>query len=286
MCSNRSFRKNHRNNLIYPCKDLIWVAPELIAWLLLFGLPFSFSIISSFYSDDAKNVFEGFKHYYKIFGDSYFFLSLKNTYIFLGFFVLLVMTASTLIAHLLFSKTQSRWILIPLLLPLFFPSPAIASIWKVLFGKGSWIVSILKARDEPWKYFVLLVLMFWKTIGAAALVYYIELRKMDTLILDAASIDGVTGRKAFIYIELPQLKQISVYVVFFLAVNVIRIFRESYMLYGAYPPRNLFFLQHYIYLHYVRLNYGTLSAAGTVFSFIMLVLLALPTIIMARGDAK
>ena len=143
-----------------------------------------------------------------------------------------------------------------------------------------------KALYFIFMYFVLLILLFWKTIGATVFIYSIELRMMDTLIIDAAHIDGATKWRTFIYIELPQLKQISVYVVFFLVVNVVRVFREAYMLYGAYPPRNLFFLQHYIYLHYVRLNYGTLSAAGTVFSFIMLVLLALPTIIMARGDAK
>jgi multiple sugar transport system permease protein len=44
-----------------------------------------------------------------------------------------------------------------------------------------------------------------------------------------------------------------------------RVFRESYLMFGSYPDKALYFIQHYMNNHFAKLNYQTLSAASLLF---------------------
>ena len=55
----------------------------------------------------------------------------------------------------------------------------------------------------------------------------------------------------------------------YLAMNGMRIFRESYLLYGMYPPKPLYFIQNYVNNHFTKLDYGLLSAWSSLFALVM-----------------
>ena len=155
-----------------------------------------------------------------------------------------------------------------------------------MVGSGSILVRLLQPRDEQWKYLSLFLLFIWKNAGIAAALYLTGMRALDGEVLDAARTDGANGRILFFRIELPQLRNMTVIVLLCLMMSGVRIFRESYMLFGAYPPANLYFVQHYINLNFARLNFGLLSAAGTVFSALVLGIFALLWKQLSRGGAE
>ncbi len=274
-------------NFIYPQRDMKWALPGFLAWGILYFFPLFLSLITSFCSDYVSRYFLGLDHYIQILQDPYYLLSVKNTLLFLFSAAVIEITLGLVTAQLFFSSTSHKGMILFLTIPLFLPSPAISAIWKAIGGSGSWLVRLLKPEDESWKYNLLLLLFVWKNTGAVAVFYLGAMGSIDPFVLDAARTDGAYGWKLFYYIELPHLKTVTGYALLFLLMNGIRIFREAYMLYGTYPPSNLFFLQHYIYLNFIRLNYGVISAAGTLFAFLLLMpLCVLLRKLSHRGDTE
>ena len=264
-----------RSQLVYPARDMRWFIPGFLGWLLLYAVPFVLSLVTSLMADSAEVRFAGLDHYRDLFSDPYYLMAVKNSVFFLFPVVLAVMALGILTAQLLFTVPRLRGLLVVFLLPLFLPAPSITAIWNAMVGSGSLIARLLQPRDEQWKYLSLFLLFVWKNTGITAALYLTGMKALDEAVLNAARIDGAGGWIMFFRIELPQLHNIAVIALLYLMMNGVRIFRESYMLFGAYPPPNLFFVQHYINLGFARLDFGLLSAAGTVFSALLLLIFSL-----------
>ena len=127
----------------------------------------------------------------------------------------------------------------------------------------------LKPRDADWKYITLLTLYLWKNIGAVNLLFLIGLQGIEPSVFDAASVDGASHRTIAIRIALPMLCTVTLFAIIYLAMNGMRIFRESYLLYSMYPPKPLYFIQNYVNNHFTKLDYGLLSAGSSLFALVM-----------------
>jgi len=115
----------------------------------------------------------------------------------------------------------------------------------------------------------LLTLYLWKNIGAVNLLFLIGLQGIEPSVFDAASVDGASHRTIAIRIALPMLCTVTLFAIIYLAMNGMRIFRESYLLYGMYPPKPLYFIQNYVNNHFTKLDYGLLSAGSSLFALVM-----------------
>ena len=112
----------------------------------------------------------------------------------------------------------------------------------------------------------------------------VGMRGMDSSILGAAELDGASRWQLLCKIELPLLRNVIIFAIIYLLMNGVRIFRESYLLYGGYPPTNLFFVQHYINGYFARLDYSLLSSAAVVFSHVVLALFYIIWRVLRKGD--
>ena len=52
-------------------------------------------------------------------------------------------------------------------------------------------------------------------------------------------------------------------------VNSLKIFRESYLLYGYYPDESVYMLQNYLNNHFAKLNYQNIGAAAVLFAVVV-----------------
>jgi multiple sugar transport system permease protein len=48
-------------------------------------------------------------------------------------------------------------------------------------------------------------------------------------------------------------------------VNSLKIYRESYLLWGSYPDKSVYMLQNYLNNHFAKLNYQNISTAAILF---------------------
>ena len=282
---NIHFRKK-AHNVLYPVHDEKWLIPVMILWLLFYGIPFLFTAMNSllFYSNNDLQF--GLVNYARLFQDSFFLLAVKNNIFFFLIAIGLSMFLGLITARLLFYLKGFRWIVPVLVFPLLFPSPSIAAVWSLIFSNGSQFVRMLNPPDQIWNYTSLVLLYLWKYVGAATVIYLLGFFSIDPQILHAAYLDGAKERELFRFIQLPLLKNFSRYAFYFLLIAGIKVFRESYLLYGAYPPQSLFFISHYLNLSIGRLDNGLLSAAGITFSIFILVPVDLILFLKLSGDGE
>ena len=58
------------------------------------------------------------------------------------------------------------------------------------------------------------------------------------------------------------MKAVMLFALVYLVMVSQRLFREAYVLYGAYPSESIYMVQHYMNNHFARLNYPTLASAA------------------------
>ena len=232
----------HTKHFIYPRRDAWFLLPGFLGFALWYLVPFGMSLTASVMENSANAHFAGLENY-----------------------------AGFLLANMIFwhSRRRISWLTLVLLIPIFLPTAAIVPLWKVMMGGSSWLVRTLKPRDADWKYITLLTLYLWKNIGAVNLLFLIGLQGIEPSVFDAASVDGASHRTIAIRIALPMLCTMTLFAIIYLAMNGMRIFRESYLLYGMYPPKPLYFIQNYVNNHFTKLDYGLLSAGSSLFALVM-----------------
>lgn len=258
-------------HFIYPRRDVWFLLPGLMGFALCYLVPFVMSLAASLLENSAEARFVGLDNYVAVAQNSYFRLGLSNTLRFFFLALSISLVVGFLLANAIFwhsGQKRISWLTLVLMIPIFLPTAAIVPLWKVMMGGSSWLMRTLKPHDADWKYFTLLTLYLWKNIGAVNLLFLIGMRGIEPSIFDAASVDGASHRIIALRIALPMLRMVTLFAVIYLAMNGMRIFRESYLLYGIYPPKPLYFIQNYVNNHFTKLDYGLLSAGSSLFALV------------------
>lgn len=280
-----------RNKWLYPGRDVLFLLPGLLGFGLWYLVPFVSSMVRSFLSDDAALRFVGLQNYIDICQNSYYTLSLRNTTLFLVEAIVLCLVLGFVLAGLLFrmerrDRASMPFVAMVLLIPIFLPTAAVVPLWKNMFGTNTWLVQHIPMRDSSWKYLMLMLIYVWKNVGAVNLLFLTGLNAIDRSVFDAARVDGAGRPKAMLRIALPLLRPVTLFGIIYLAMNGLRIFRESYLLCGKYPPKNLYFIQNYVNNHFSKLDYSLLSAGSTLFALIVTVAFAVIWLLLGRKDGE
>ena len=92
-------------------------------------------------------------------------------------------------------------------------------------------------------------------------------------VTEAARIDGAGERQVFRYVILPNLKS-SLYTITVLSLlNSFKVFREAYLVAGAYPQENIYLLQHLFNNWFVNLELDKMAAGAVLAAAALLVLI-------------
>ncbi len=242
--------------------DLLFLLPSLCGFLAFFIVPFFYSFTYAFTENAFTKQFVGFDNFAALFQNSYFRLAMKNTLRFTAVAVPLVMVISVVLA-LLLVRLSGR---IPFLesaffLPVFLPSATVVMLWNAYL-----------AETPPFS--SLLVIFLWKYGGLNIMLILTALVSMDRTVLDAAKIDGAGFFRQTWYVTLPSIAPTLFFTFILSVVNSLKIFRESYLLYGSYPDESVYMLQNYLNNHFVKLNYQNISTAAIFFAVIVYTVVA------------
>ena len=110
----------------------------------------------------------------------------------------------------------------------------------------------------------LFFLYLWKYTGICALILKAAAANIDPQLAEAAAIEGASKftffRRIYLFQLLPHIKFLFV----FDLIGFFRLFRESYLLYGLYPPQPVYFIQNYLYNNFSNLNFQKISTASVI----------------------
>jgi len=200
----------------------LYLIIPLIVYITFFIIPNISTIRYSFIEWDGINPvqeFVGLKNYIRLFNDSVFIKSLKNTFLYTVSIVSVDVILGLLIAVLIHRKSRSNITFRTLIfMPAMFCSVAIGIIWVFMYDSNVGAINFifgklgLEVLQKQWlsdpkiSLFAVAFVHIWEGFGYGVILFIAGLQDIPGEIYEAAKVDGVNNWQNFVYITVPMLK--------------------------------------------------------------------------------
>lgn len=277
ICVRKIDRPSHpKNGTFVP---YFFLAPSFLGVTLFLLAPFVETVRRSF-CDALGKQFVGLTNYQSVLQNQAFQLAVQNTLRFTGVCVPLLLTASLLLALALRTKTLrhtlwAEWYRTTFLLPMAIPVASIAILWKVLFARtgllNTWFGTNCNFMGSDAAFWVLIGTYLWKNVGYDSILWSSGLDSISTDLYEAASMDGAGPIRQFTAITLPNLLPTLFVTGILSLLNTYKVFREAYLVAGAYPQESIYLLQNLFNNWFLALDLPRLCAAAVMVAVVLLV---------------
>lgn len=282
-------RKEHKTSRTFTAmkgegrEAFAFMAPSLIGISIFFFVPFVDTVRRSFFDARGKN-FIGIEGYQSVLGNSAFRLAAANTAKFVAVCIPLLLIASLVIALMIRAiRPKGRAFKTSFLLPMAVPVASIVLLWQVLFHQSGLVNAILMAFNaQPVDFmgtsaafWVLIFTYLWKNSGYNMVLWLAGLDGIPDSRYEAARVDGASAWQCFRYITLPGLLPTIGLVTILSLLNSFKVFREAYLVSGAYPHDSIYLLQHLFNNWFQNLDISRLCAAATLLCSLLLCIIIL-----------
>ena len=225
--------------------------PGFALFALFWICPFGIAVYYSFLESAFRHTFAGIKNYAFVWNNAYYRLAFGNGVRFCLTAVPAAWGSAFLFALCLERmKDKGAVFLGFFLLPLAVPSSATVEIWITLFP------------GEKNAFFALLSVFLWKNTGFAALLLRVGLSHVPVSTREAADLEGAGAVRNIFQVVLPQMAGQGFFTALLLLSWSMKVFKESYALYGAYPPDQVYMVQNYINNQFTKMRYSHMTAAS------------------------
>ena len=265
-------------------KSMCFLSPSLLGVGVFFIIPFFVVVYYSVIDGVGSRNFVFLDNFVKLFHNSAFLTAAKNTLTFSFLAVPLAVILSMALALMLECriplKSQFRTFFLS---PMMVPVASVVLIWQVLFnynGTVNEFIMLFGADKIDWlqtdyAMLVVIILFLWKNLGYFMILFMAGLANIPKELLEVADVEGASEWYKFFAIKLRYLSHTVLFVTILSLINSFKVFREVYLLTGAYPYSSLYMLQHFMNNTFQSLDYQKLSAAAVVMAIVMVVLIAL-----------
>jgi multiple sugar transport system permease protein len=266
-------------------KALWFLGPSLIGFSIFYVIPFVLGIYESFTDGKVDGEFVGFANYKEVLSSFSFHKASSNMLLFTSISVPLLIVLSLMLALLLNRPLFLRnWLRTSYVLPLVVPVASTVTIWQIFFDWNgtfnAWLHHFGQDRvdwlQSNWSMSIIIAMYIWKNVGYNMILFLAGLQSIPKDYYETASIEGAGKWRQLFHITLIYLTPTMFFVVLISIINSFKIFRETYMLAGAYPYDRLYMLQHYMNNMFESLEIQKLTAAATIMvGFIVILVLGL-----------
>lgn len=276
-----------------------FLAPGAILILIMSFIPMIRALLLSFKSGvGAKMEWCGIMNYTRMFKDTVFIQSIKNTFFYLIIQVPIMLIFALILASVLNNKDLKFKGLFRtmIFLPCATSLVAYAIIFRSLFANNGLVNLVLVnlgILDQPYSFLtnttsariVIIIALLWRWTGYNMVFYLSGLQNIEYSIYEAAKIDGASAVQSFFRITVPLLKPTILLTAIMSTNGTLQLFDESVNLTNGGPANTSITMSHYIYdmsFKYVP-NFGYAAAM----SFLILVLVAVLAFLQMKvGDKR
>lgn len=278
-----------RKNFLYSQKvaPYVFVLPFILSFAVFWIYPLITAFTMSFQDIGAiKSEWVGFHNYSKLLKDRVFLISIKNSAIYMGWTLLLLIPFPMMFAVLLDSrlvKAKGLWKAV-LYMPALTSVVISGTLFRLMFTEyktGQMNKLMIMFGHEPYKWLkngwsgmlALLVICCWRWTGVNMLYFLSGLKAIDGSLYEAADIDGATGIQKFRYVTIPLLRPTIIYVLTISIYAGLAMFLESFMMWaGNNSPNNIgLTIVGYLYKRGIEKNdMGYACAVGVVLLIVAL----------------
>ncbi|GAA1615201.1 carbohydrate ABC transporter permease [Actinoplanes couchii] len=162
--------------------------------------------------------------------------------------------------------------------------PGFGRVNALLGRAGLPAQQFLRSPDQAMA--TLCVIALWAEIGFTSMIYLAALQDVPRRLLEAAALDGAGRWRTFWYITVPELRAVTVFVVFWQTLTAVQLFDLIHTATGGGPSGATTTLAYLLYdTAFPRMHYGR-AAALSYLIFAMTLLLALVVVIRMRRTGK
>lgn len=279
----------------------IFLAPATALIAIMSFLPMIKAFILSFQTGVGANMSFAtpfYKNYARMFEDTVFIQSLKNTFFYLIIQVPVMLIVALILASILNNKDLKFKGLFRtmIFLPCATSLVAYAIIFRTLFANDGIVNHILVSLgilDAPYSFLtnptsariVIIIALLWRWTGYNMVFYLSGLQNIEYSVYEAAKIDGASPLQTFLKITVPLLKPTILLTAIMSTNGTLQLFDESVNLTGGGPANASITMSHYIYnmsFKYMP-NFGYAAAM----SFLILILVAILALVQLKvGDKR
>lgn len=275
----------------------LFLLPNMVGFLIFTFFPVLFAFVLSFtdWNGIGEIAFVGLENFIKLWKDSSFLISFRNTLIYTVGTVPVTMVFSIALAILMNKGIKG--------LPIFraayfFPYicsiVAISVVWQFLYHPTSGPVNrllIALGIDNPpgwisssrWALPAVMIISIWKNMGYYMIVYLAGLQGIPSTLYEAAKIDGAGRWKQIRYITLPLLTPTTFYASIMCMITSFQVFTTIYTMTQGGPGRATSVLVYLIYNEaFINFRFGYASSI----SFVLFLCIFVVTLIQFRGQKK
>ncbi len=280
-----------------------WNSQKVAPWLFLLPavtlvfcfvlLPTAISLILSFFKYDGITtpVFTGLKHYKILFTNENFYISLKNTLI----FVIASNIPNLILALLLALALNAKWLKGSSALRAIFFMPSVVStvavsfVWMfILSPEFGTINPILEKFGIGKQYFlgdpkqalaIIVIIAVWRSLGYSMVIYLAGLQGIDQSYYEVSKLEGANGFETLRYVTLPLLKPTTFFILSTGVINGFQLFDFPQVLTNGGPGSATSTIVMHIYLKaFQEMNQGYASAV----SFVLFIIILIVTMLMNK----
>ncbi|WP_214760055.1 sugar ABC transporter permease [Exiguobacterium sp. s146] len=238
----------------------LFVIPFLLSFLIFWLTPLLYGIwisLHDFRLSVGNNGFIGLKNYVDILTpdtlyNNVFMNSLKNTLMFIVLsvppLILISLGLALLIDNL--PKRLKTFFRTVFFLSYAISVTAVSALYLWLFGaNGGFINNLLLntgmisspinwTGDQPYAWFVIVIATVWWTIGFNMLLFVNALDEVDPNLYEAADLDGASSWNKFRYITLPDIRNISIFVMITTVIASFNLYGQSLLITRGGPSQS------------------------------------------------
>lgn len=257
---------------------LLFLMPSITGVFLFVLLPFA-DVGKRSFQTAVTGEFCGIDNYKVVFGNQAFLLAVKNTLRLVIIGLPLLLAASLLISLVIYQFKWGQKLKTAFLFSMAVPTATVVLIWKMLFHKYGLVnagLENISLQSVDWlgsdaSFWVLIISYIWKNMGYTIVLWLAGLHNVSAELKEAARVDGASEIKCFLYVVLPGLKPVLYTITILSFLNSFKVFREAYLVAGAYPQQNMYLLQHLFNNWFTHLEMDKIAAAAVCITVVFIV---------------
>jgi multiple sugar transport system permease protein len=269
----------------------LFSTPALVLLVLFLVLPFFMAVYLSFTNQrllpgPLPVDFIGLRNYVRLLQDDTFLRALLNNFI----FVLVVVPVQTGLAFMMALLVNQKLPGVRFFRTIYFspvvtPMVVVAIVWSFLYNPGQGLINAFLCTISfghlgPYQWLdsphlalpAIIILSIWQGVGFQMVIYLAGLQGISQTLYEAARIDGASTWKRVLYITLPQLRNITIFVVVATTILAFKLYTQVAVLTQGEPEDATMTTVFYLVNQgYSMLQVGYASAISVIFFLIILV---------------
>jgi fructooligosaccharide transport system permease protein len=288
----RNTTEHLRQSEHYKTRDIVsaygFLTPALILAILFIVLPiilaFTYGFTDYYLLKPNDKEFIGLDNFKRMMTDEVLIQSFKNTIKFVVFVVPLQLSMALGLALIVNKKIRG----VGFFRTAYF-SPGVLSLvvisilWTVMLNPTSGLINELLANvgisKQPFlssasqAMYTIIAISAWSGCGYQMMIFLAGLKNIDGSLYEAADIDGANAFQKFLFITIPSLKPILMFLVITTTIQAFKLIVQPMVMTGGGPDYSTITILQYIYEYGFRhRNVGYASAITLVFTIFLVVI--------------